>query len=49
MLPVFMKLRFSEGKRILAIAPLLGSVLFNLSGLHVELARTDKRILIDFR
>jgi hypothetical protein len=37
------------GKRILSVYPLLGSVLFNLSGLHIELAQTRRHILIDFQ
>lgn len=37
------------GRRILAVYPFLGTILFNLSGLHIELGRTDRHILIDFQ
>jgi len=40
--------RSGQGKWLLLTYPLLVSVLFNLSGLHIEIEHSDENILIAF-
>lgn len=41
--------RSGPGKGLLLIYPLMGGVLWNLAGLHVEVASEESEILFDFR